>query len=99
MEDIKRLEDVLNPDPRSSMWEMVNRETGARRKISMADHHRRFSGVKLNPSVPEEVQNGIAIATNLFIYSWFVYSFGPIAELQCLATLELALRCRSRIAD
>jgi len=99
MEQIKSLADVVIADPRSSLWEMVNRQTGKRRSITLEDHHGRFSRVRVNEDVPEEVQNGIAIASNLYIYSWFVYSFGPVAELQCLATLELALRHRSAKSD
>ncbi len=98
MEQIKLFEEMLYPDPRSALWEMVSVQTGERRKITMEDHHRRFSRVKLNSNVPEHVRNGIAIAANLYIYSWFVYAFGPMADLQCLATLELALRHRNGTA-
>jgi hypothetical protein len=94
METIKPLEEILVPDPRSTIWVMVSRTTGQPRPITLEDHYRRFSRVKLNATVPEHVQSGVATAANLFLYGWFNYSFGQVAELHCLATLELALRVR-----
>lgn len=34
------------------------------------------------------------IARNAFVYSWFVYEFSTLAEQQCFATLEMALKRR-----
>ena len=95
MEITKTLDQVTVADPRSAMFAIVNRTTGASRPIKLEDHHRRFASVTLNKSVPEEVKSAFAVAANLYVYSWFVYAFGSVAELQCLATLEFALRIRS----
>ena len=99
METIKSLEDLSKPDPRSSLWEMVNKKTGLRRPIQIEDHYRRFTRDAVNPSVPEDVRNLLVVAANLYVYAWFVYSFGAVAELQCLAALEMALRRRAGIGD
>jgi hypothetical protein len=40
------------------------------------------------------VQTQFETAKNLMLYSWFVFEFHTIAELQAYASLELALRTR-----
>ena len=48
----------------------------------------------LHAGVPEEIVVQFETARNVYLYSWFVYRFYPVAELQGLACLELALRER-----
>jgi hypothetical protein len=44
--------------------------------------------------VPEKVRVQFETARNLMLYTWFVFEFQTIAELQAYASLELALRER-----
>lgn len=64
---------------------------GSTRGIQLEDLHKRMSELKLNSSVPDDVRTGFDTSRNLFLYSWFVYRFQTVAELQAYATLELAL--------
>jgi hypothetical protein len=48
--------------------------------------------IRLNDNVPESVRSHFEIARNLILYSWFVYSFNVVAEMQAFASLEMAVR-------
>jgi hypothetical protein len=50
--------------------------------------------IELSERVPPAIRQQFDIARNAFIYSWFVYEFATLAEQQCFATLEMALRHR-----
>jgi len=58
----------------------------------LADHHELISAYVLHAGVPQEIV--LQFARNVYLYAWFVYRFYPVAEHQCLACLELALRER-----
>lgn len=61
---------------------------------ALSDQHRLISEFELSNSVPTHVRVHFETAKNLYLYSWFVYRFYPVAEKQVLATLEFALRER-----
>ena len=64
------------------------------RPFELADLHKRLNLSELNAAVPETVRRQFETAKNLMLYSWFVFEFHTIAELQAYASLELALRTR-----
>jgi hypothetical protein len=51
-------------------------------------------GIELDAVVPSTIRDQFDIARHAFIYSWFVYEFTMLAERQCYAVLEMALRQR-----
>lgn len=53
------------------------------------------SSVKVDNTVPEEVQRLLVTAKNLIIYSCFHYPFNIIAAQTAFSALELAIRLRS----
>lgn len=61
---------------------------------TLSDQHRLISEFQLSDMVPIHVRVHFETARNLYLYSWFVYRFYPVAEKQVLATLEFALRER-----
>lgn len=73
---------TLSPDPRTNP-----RETLAHQQQLVAQYN-------LLGSVPYAVRVHFETAKNLYLYSWFVYRFYPVAEKHALATLEFALRER-----
>jgi hypothetical protein len=64
------------------------------RPYTLADLHRSLSDLTLSPAVPEHVQNAYLTARHLLLYSWFVYRFIMVAQLQAFAALEYGLRER-----
>jgi len=95
--DLERLrpsEYVCEPDPRSTMYVRIDQTNGTSRPIELADHHELISAYTLHAGVPQEIVLQFETARNVYLYAWFVYRFYPVAEHQCLACLELALRER-----
>jgi len=82
------------PDPRSTMFVRVDRTNGTYRVVDLRDHHDEISFYALHAGVPQEIVLHFETARNVYLYAWFVYRFYPVAESQCLASLELALRER-----
>jgi hypothetical protein len=94
MEEFKKLEEVTSADGRTTSFVLVNRETGQKREFGIGDLHEEVEMIKLDETVPEEVQSQFNVARNLCLYSWYCYSFHNVACLQAYSTIELALRIR-----
>jgi len=95
---LKPVAEVSCADPRFRSM-VVENEKGIR-SFDLADLHRRLSDSLLNATVPPDVKTSFETARNLLLYTWFVYEFQTVAELQAYGTLELALRLRrGRRAD
>ncbi len=94
LERLRPAEYVCEPDPRSTMFVMIDRTNGTSRPIELADHHELISAYALHAGVPQEIVLQFETARNVYLYAWFVYRFYPVAEHQSLACLELALRER-----
>ncbi len=94
LEGLRPAEYVCEPDPRSTMFVRADLTNGTSRPIELADHHEEISAYALHAGVPQEIVLQFETARNVYLYAWFVYRFYPVAEHQCLACLELALRER-----
>ncbi len=90
---LKPLDQVTLPDSRFEHEHLfVNR--GEPGPFQLADLHERLTKWPLVPSVPEKIRVQFETARNLMLYTWFVFEFQTVAEMQAYATLELALRER-----
>jgi len=89
-DEFKPLSEVMLSDVRQKCWARLQSD-GTFRGIQLEDLHKRMSELTLNSTVPEDVRTGFDTARSLFLYSWFVYRFQTVAELQAYATLEFAL--------
>jgi hypothetical protein len=69
-------------------------ETGQRRGMRIDDLWNMAAPMELGEQVPAPIRGQFDIARNAFVYSWFVYEFAALAEQQCFAILEMALRQR-----
>jgi hypothetical protein len=85
---------LLNADPRHRDQIFIDAATGNRRPMCLHDFHNMVASVLLDAGVPSAIREQFDIARNAFVYSWFVYEFATLAEQQCYATLEMALRHR-----
>ena len=89
---LKPLEEVPLPDPRQEHFAVISSD--GFRRVQLEDYHKRLSHFVVSTNAPREVHVAFDTARNLYLYSWFVYRFSAIAELQTYATLEYALRAR-----
>lgn len=89
------LADVSEPDPR---WRgLVRIDTHPPRPATLTERHAALSELTLCDAVPDELTVQFDTARNLLLYSWHVYRFIPVAELQAYRTVEMALRLRFAI--
>lgn len=94
MEELKKLEEVLEPDKRQKHFAVINWEDGEHRPLTLEDIYQSAASIKLHDGVPEEIRSHFATAQNLLVYSWFFYPFNVTAEFLAFVTLEHALRNR-----
>jgi hypothetical protein len=91
---LKSVNEINLPDPR---YRCTVGPTGA--PMTPADQHESVAAIQLHERVPLRVAEVFDRARNAFIYAWFVYEFGALAEAQAYFTLEFALRERMKVAD
>ena len=84
-DDLRSLRDLHVADPRSMV--------GLKSK-TIEDHFRTVEHLSLSNAVPAPTRIIWNTARNLYVYSWFVWRFLPVAELYGYAALENALRER-----
>lgn len=94
MEEFKSLDEVTAVDVRNTFFVLRNRVTGEARPQELNDHYESVNRFTLNRAVPEKIQSRFNTAKNVLLYTWFVYDFYPVAEMQALSALEVALRER-----
>jgi len=94
MERLKKLDEIMAPDSRTTSFVIVNRETGQKREFGISDLHEQVELIKLDEAVPEEVRSEFNVARNLCLYSWYCYAFHNVACLKAYSTIEMALRIR-----
>ena len=94
MEELKKLEEVLEPDKRQKHFAVINWEDGSDRPLTLEDIYRSASSIELHDAVPEKIRSHFATAQNLLVYSWFYYPFNVTAQFLAFVALEYALRER-----
>jgi len=92
MEQLKKLEEVCQPDERNRNRINLDHATGAVTPTTVASIYAVVASIRLNDNVPDTVRSHFNVARNLALYSWFVYSFSEVASMQALASLEMAAR-------
>jgi hypothetical protein len=94
MEELKGLDDICSPDARNAAMRLRNNRTGAIRPYTVADVHASLEDAELGDAVPGDIRDHFQTARHLVLYSWFVYRFIPVAQMQAYGSLEFALRER-----
>lgn len=92
-DQLRNSQSALLPDRRSTSM-AVFRSDGTFSPVTLDDRYHAICEFVLNESVSHDVRVHFETAKNLYLYSWFVYRFFPVAEKHVLATLEFALRQR-----
>lgn len=80
---LKALDEICSPDPRQKNF-----------SGSLSDRHQILNEINLHQGVPVDVRQSFETAKNLCLYTWFVYRFHQVSELQAFVTLEMALRAK-----
>jgi hypothetical protein len=91
---LKPADALLEPDPRFRDFVFRDSTKGDSRPMCMDDLRNMVAKIELTTRIPVAIREQFDIARNAFVYSWFVYEFATLAEQQCYATLEMALRHR-----
>lgn len=92
MEELKKLEQLQNPDKRNLYFCIIDHSTGKQRPLDVKDIYSSVERIELSEAVPEDIRSQFTVARNLAVYSWFSYSFHQISELKAFSTVEMALR-------
>jgi hypothetical protein len=85
---------LLESDVRFRDLVFQSAETGGVRPMRVDDLRNMVAATELAQHVPAAIRDQFDVARNAFVYSWFVYEFATLAEQQCFAILEMALRQR-----
>jgi hypothetical protein len=85
LDPLKPLAEVLIPDER---WQLFSR--------TQEGHHALISSIRLNESVPEEVQQHFENARNAWLYSFFAYRLLTVALTTVHTACETAARARAK---
>jgi len=88
MEKFKNIDEINQMDDRFNLF-VKNYE-----KLKFDDLYNAINKINLNKNVHDDVISQFNIAKNLYIYSWYVYSFNSVAELKAISKLEFALRLK-----
>lgn len=93
-EILKPLAQISEPDSRNVGWVIRNHENGSIRELTLAEHYTAVESLALSVPVHGDVVTVYNTARNVLLYSWYVYRFTSVAELQAYAALEYTLRWR-----
>ena len=89
---LKARDALLEADPRFRDFLFRDGRTGETRPMCMEDLWNMVAQIELSARIPAAIREQFDIGRNAFVYSRFVYEFATLAEQQCYATLEMALR-------
>jgi hypothetical protein len=80
MDEFKPFSEIFEPSPQRKIF-----------KLTLEEHYDDIKEINLYDNVSERIRQYFDTARNLALYSWFVYSFTPVADFQAYACLEFAL--------
>ncbi len=93
IEVLKKFEHLYKPDLRVSCIHTYDETLGDYRPQTIEDYYKMASSLKVNTTAPDSVQSMIAIALNMWVYSWFYYPLNCEAGYLAIRVLENALKC------
>lgn len=94
MEELKPIDSIFEPDSRNLHFVMYDEKIGKQRIYGINDIHQTVEKITLAKVVPDKIISQFNVARNLAIYSWFVYSFHPVAMMKVFSTVEAALKIK-----
>jgi hypothetical protein len=97
MEELKKFEEICEPDERQKHFATINESRDEIRPLTLRDLYDAADSIKLHDGVPDAICSHFETARNLLVYSWFYYPFNVVAQLQAFASAEYALRIRANV--
>lgn len=97
MEELKKFEEICEPDERQKHFAIINESRDEIRPLTLRDLYDAADSIKLHNDVPEDIRSHFETARNLLVYSWFYYPFNVVAQLQAFASAEYALRIKANV--
>lgn len=94
MEELKKLEEVMEPDFRSTAFVNLDVERKIAKRVTLENSYELLEYVQLHISVPEDVRSYMEATKTLFVYGWFYYPFYALASFLATTAVEMALRAR-----
>ena len=90
---LRSLSHLQDPDPRNLFFVRWD-SAGEFLPLTVKEQHADVASVTLHAGVPDLIATQLETTKNLYLYSWFVYRFHPVAEHHALTCLEFALKTR-----
>jgi hypothetical protein len=97
VEELKKLEEVCEPDERQSHQAVFDEKINTFRPLTLRDIHSIAESIRLHHGVPADLRDHFKMARNLYVYSWFYYPFNVAAQLHASITVEFALKIKAGI--
>ena len=90
METLKPLPEVLQPDPRNSLFVLLE----TLKPITIDEHRAEIAAAMLESQVPEDIRSYFATIQNVCLYAWFAYDLYTVVDFLCYTAVEMSLRKR-----
>ncbi len=92
MYKLKKLENILEPDPIWKSFAIFDHKLGQNRARTLKDHYSSILEISITEKAPNKICEHFEIAKNLLLYSWFDYRFIPVSENYSYISVEYALK-------
>lgn len=93
METMKKLEEITEPDHRSTGFGMILSD-GTSRNMTLGDFYKHAESLRVNEGAPEDVRSYMEAVKTLFVYGWFYYPFFTLSAFMATTAVEMALKLR-----
>jgi hypothetical protein len=93
-ETLKGLEEITEPDHRSTGFAVADLVAGTTRPMTLADLYRDAERIRIGEAVPVDVRSYIEAVKTLFVYGWFYYPFFTLSAFMATTPVEMALKLK-----
>jgi hypothetical protein len=94
MERLKKIEEITEPDHRSTGFGMIDVSDGISRNMTLGDFYKNAERLRVNEGAPEDVRSYMEAVKTLFVYGWFYYPFFTLSAFMATTAVEMALKRR-----
>jgi hypothetical protein len=93
-ETLKGLEEITEPDHRSTGFAVADLVAGTTRPMTLADFYRDAECIRVGEAVPVDVRSYMEAVKTLFVYGWFYYPFFTLCAFMATTAVEMALKLK-----
>ncbi len=92
---LKPFDQIAEPDFRNTLFRRLHSASGHFVHVSLEDRYAEVERLAPSAAAPKPVADQFDRARHAYVYGWFVYELGSVAELLSYTTMETALRLRA----